>query len=106
MCFIFETVARVRKEKGHGDHVHVAKGDSVVFLGLLFRVAELVLVFKGNAVKPEGVWGITDADVNYGGDFPELEHDAHSLREEDHPTGVVVVVKEIEEDDALHENVC
>ena len=45
-----------------------------------------MLVFEGDAVGDYGIWGGADTDIDDSGDFPELENDAHSLREENHPT--------------------
>lgn len=45
-----------------------------------------MFVFKSDSIGDYRVWCRADADVDYSGDFPELENYTHSLGEEDHPT--------------------
>jgi hypothetical protein len=82
---VVQRVSSVGEEKGDGDHVEVFEGYGVVFFCFFFGFRELLLIFEGDAVGDDGVGGGTDADVYYGGYFPEFEEDAHSLAEEDHP---------------------
>ena len=53
-----------------------------------------MFVFEGDAVGDEGArCCISDAYVYHGCDFPELNEDTHALAEEDHPTGILIIVQ-------------
>jgi len=106
MGFILERVASVGEKEGDSNHVEIFEGYGIVFFGLLFRLGENLFVFEGDAVGDQGVRGCgADADVDDSRDFPQLDEDAHSLGEENHPAGVLIVVQQVEEDDTLHEDI-
>jgi len=66
-----------------------------------------VFVFEDDTVREEGARRRgSDAHVHSFSDLPRFNGDAYALAEEDHPGRVLVVVHEVEENDALHEDVC
>lgn len=104
MCVVEQRVHGVGAEERHCNPVKILERLLVVFFRFLLKLGELVFILKDDFVANK-VGGGDDADVDHACDLPRLEENTESLSDKDHPGGVLVVVKEVEEDDGLHEDV-
>jgi hypothetical protein len=107
---VHQRVSCVCQEKRDGDHAHVLEGDLVVLISLFLGLRQLVLVLEYYDIREDAAEAgvrtrLANTNIDSLGNLPELNRNAHTLTEENHPRGVLVIVKEIEEDDGLHDNV-
>lgn len=86
VCLVDQGVDCVCDEEWNRNNVEIFESNGIVFLGLLFCLREIGLVFKNNTVRDEGSRAISDPDVDHRGNFPEFDEDTDPRREENHPT--------------------
>lgn len=103
---IVQRVDAVGDQERNTSNVHVLEGNLVVLLSLLLSLSQLLLVLEGDSVREEGSrCARTDSNIDNRSNLPEFNNYAHNLTSQDHPASVLRVVKEVQEDDGLHENI-